>query len=393
MQSKLLQESGSDRNAIVTSMTDRRRRWALDLVRNRNGAVPTDELATHLAATETGKRLFEVSEEEFRRELVGLRHTHLPALSDADLVDWDEESGAVASSDHPVHDDPKFDRILDVEADDWDGVLESLADERRRIALSVLSAADGTVDRERLAASVAARAECVSETEVPPRDAKDVLLSLHHVHLPKLDEAGLVEYDHKAEEVAYAGHPELNEEWLLFETEETPRGILADAERSDDIWTLQGTQDIVARAHTLFDSANDELFVMATTTGLIQEGCVRRLQAALDRGVDVYVGSQTAEVRDLVRERIPEAVIWEPQTDWLNMAPSERCVGRLVFADREAVMLGTLGDEIAAGGYEERAITGAGSDNDVVVLMREMLGSRLDHLDAQSEDFRSQLPP
>jgi len=392
MQSKLLQDPGSDRNHIVTSMTNRRRRWTLDLVRDRSRAVPTDELATHLAAMETGKQLFEVSEEEFRRELVGLRHTHLPTLSDADLVDWDEERDAVASSDHPVHDDPKFDRILDVEADDWDGVLESLADERRRIALSVLSAADGTVDRERLAASVAAREECVSETEVPPRDAKDVLLSLHHVHLPKLDEAGLVEYDHEAEEVAYAGHPELNEEWLLFETEETPRGILADAERSDDIWTLQGTQDIVARAHTLFDSADDELFVMATTTGLIQEGCVRRLQAALDRGVDVYVGSQTAEVRDLVRERIPEAVIWEPQTDWLNMAPSERRVGRLVFADREAVMLGTLGDEIAAGGYEERAITGAGSDNGVVVLMREMLGSRLDHLDAQSEDFRSQLP-
>ena len=392
MQRKLLQESNADRNSIITAVADGRRRRTLEILRDRTGFLDEDELATNLAATETGKRLFEVTKEEFRETLVSLRHTHLPALADANLVEWDDRSGVVSATDHPVHDDPKFARILNVEADDWDEVLGNLADGRRRIVLSAISAADGAVDREALARSVAAREHGVSEVEVPPRDARDVLVSLHHVHLPKLDEAGLVEYDRETETVAYAGHPELDDEWLLFETEETPRGILADAERTDDIWTLQGTQDIVARAHTLFDRAEDELFIMATTTGLIQEGCIRRLQAAIDRGVDVYVGSQTPAVRDLVRERLPGAVIWEPQTDWLNMAPSDRRVGRLVFADREAIMLATLGEEIDDGGYEERAITGAGSDNGVVMLMREMLGSRLDHLDAQSEDFRSQLP-
>ncbi|NHN47366.1 hypothetical protein G9464_07125 [Halostella sp. JP-L12] len=392
MQSKLLQEPESDGNSIINAVTHGRRRRTLELLRECGGALDAEGLATHLAAVENEKRLFEVTEDEFRETLVALRHNHLPALADANLIERDEESGAVAVSDHPVHDDPKLDQIVSVEADDWDAVLESLAEGRRRVALTVLSAADGPVDRDRLARAVVAREQGVDEIEVPPRDAEDVLVTLHHVHLPMLDDAGLVEYDRDADEVAYAGHPDLDEEWLLFETGETPRPILADAERSDDVWTVHGTEDVVARAHTLFDRADDELFIMATTTGLIQEGCIRRLQAALDRGVDVYVGSQTPEVRDLVRERLPEAVIWEPQMDWLNMAPSERRVGRLVFADREAIMLGTLGDEIETGVYEETALTGAGTDNGVVMLVRELLGSRLDHLDAQSEDFRSQLP-
>ena len=62
-----------------------------------------------------------------------------------------------------------------------------------------------------------------------------------------------------------------------------------------------------------------------------------------------------------------------------------------MFADREAVMIGTLG-EGDNGDYDETAITGEGENNSLVVLLREMLGSRLDHLDAQSEDFLTQIP-
>jgi hypothetical protein len=42
--------------------------------------------------------------------------------------------------------------------------------------------------------------------------------------------------------------------------------------------------------------------------------------------------------------------------------------------------------------YRDTAITGEDEDDSPVVLLRQLLGSRLDHLDAQGEDFRSQVP-
>lgn len=130
---------------------------------------------------------------------------------------------------------------------------------------------------------------------------------------------------------------------------------------------------------------------MVTTDGLLEEECIHGLQAAIQRGVDIYVGSQTQEVRDLVREEVPEVTIWEPQLDWLNLPPNREMLGRLVFADREAVMIGTLGNN-GDDQYRETAVTGEGPDNSFVVLLRELLGSRLDHLDAQSENLLSQIP-
>jgi hypothetical protein len=55
-------------------------------------------------------------------------------------------------------------------------------------------------------------------------------------------------------------------------------------------------------------------------------------------------------------------------------------------------VIGTLGERTADGVYHDTAITGEDEDDSPVVLLRQLLGSRLDHLDAQSEDFRSQIP-
>jgi hypothetical protein len=128
------------------------------------------------------------------------------------------------------------------------------------------------------------------------------------------------------------------------------------------------------------------------TDGLLEPRCLELLEDAVDRGVDAYLGPQSQAVRDLVRREIPGVTIWEPQLDWLNLPPNREKLGRLVFADREAITLGTLGDDADTGVVRDTALTGEGEDNGLVVLMREMLGSRLDHLDRQSEEFLSEVP-
>ncbi|MHB9288908.1 hypothetical protein ACKVMT_17910 [Halobacteriales archaeon Cl-PHB] len=63
---------------------------------------------------------------------------------------------------------------------------QMLANERRRVTLAVLADRETSLSLEALAAAVASR-----EDEEHDR----VATSLHHVHLPKLTAAGVLEYD------------------------------------------------------------------------------------------------------------------------------------------------------------------------------------------------------
>lgn len=376
------------RNPVLESLTDRRRRYLVTVLLDRRSPVRERELAIHLAAASRERSVIDLTDADVRAERVALAHVHLPALEDAELVDWNRDEATVTATEHPALQDPRFERLVETEAAEWDAVVETLADERRRSVLAVLADRDGP----------ASRSELVERIRVPEGagetgpDAATIRAALHHVDLPKLAAAGLVAYDADAGTVAYEGHPDLPEEWLESGPGERPRSVLTSARLSPDIWTIEGRHDVLEHGRSLLDQAENELFLLFTTDGLLEPECFIAIEGAVDRSVDVYLGTQTQEVRDRVRERCPAVTLWEPQLDWMNLPPRREKLGRLVFADREAIMLATLGEKSDGGVHAETALAGAGEDNALVVLMREMLGSRLDHLDAQSEDFRSQLP-
>lgn len=76
-----------------------------------------------------------------------------------------------------------------------DEVYEALSNERRRLVLTVLEEGTTPMDLPVLARRVA-RAETDREGgSVSGSTVERVTISLHHLHLPKLDDAGLVEYD------------------------------------------------------------------------------------------------------------------------------------------------------------------------------------------------------
>ena len=67
-------------------------------------------------------------------------------------------------------------------------------------------------------------------------------------------------------------------------------------------------------------------------------------------------------------------------------------MGRLLLADREAVMLGTLleqgGDDVS----EEQAIVGEGEDDTLVTMVRQLVGLHLEEIDKNTEDVEARLP-
>lgn len=64
---------------------------------------------------------------------------------------------------------------------------------RRRVVLEVLGEREGALDLDDLAVAVARRE---TETDDPAQETIDnVVLTLHHKHLPMMDDLGVVEYD------------------------------------------------------------------------------------------------------------------------------------------------------------------------------------------------------
>lgn len=74
-------------------------------------------------------------------------------------------------------------------------VLELLTDEHRRHAVSCLASYEESIPVSELAADVAARKIDRPRTEIPPREIQQIAIGLHHNHVPKLADAGVVEYD------------------------------------------------------------------------------------------------------------------------------------------------------------------------------------------------------
>ncbi|GAA0679234.1 ArsR family transcriptional regulator [Natronoarchaeum mannanilyticum] len=82
-----------------------------------------------------------------------------------------------------------------------DEIYATLADQNRRLILRYLQDAMGN------AASRHQLAEHISERSSGPQNAEAVAIQLHHIHLPKLMDAGIVEYEAQAGSVQYTPLP------------------------------------------------------------------------------------------------------------------------------------------------------------------------------------------
>lgn len=88
-----------------------------------------------------------------------------------------------------------------VRDENTDRVLRALAARRRRVALSLLRDL-GTLTLADLADELAEREHGTTIDRIPPEKVKTTYMSLYHRHVPKLEAAGLVEYDQERDMVA-----------------------------------------------------------------------------------------------------------------------------------------------------------------------------------------------
>lgn len=83
-----------------------------------------------------------------------------------------------------------------------DDIYDVLRSERRRLALRALDERSPLIDLGNVAEEIAARE--VDTDHLDEETVTRVEISLHHIHLPKMDELGVLEYDRDSQQVIQA---------------------------------------------------------------------------------------------------------------------------------------------------------------------------------------------
>lgn len=147
------------------------------------------------------------------------------------------------------------------------------------------------------------------------------------------------------------------------------------------VWTVVGRGSVLDRARSLIDEAEEELFLMITTDDLLEPACLGRLREAVDRGVDVVIATESAVVRDRLDDHLPEVAPIDSPVDWLGLPSDESLVGRIVMADRQVVLVATIGEDHPAGDERVTGVWSRGEDSGMVSVIRQLVGFRLDRRD------------
>lgn len=145
---------------------------------------------------------------------------------------------------------------------------------------------------------------------------------------------------------------------------------------ADGIWTLRGRENVIDRAQWLCDTVDQELLVVTSSLELVDDGCLRRMSRAVNRGTRVIVVSQATDVIQAVTEAAPDATVIEPQLDWLDSTTGEATSFRIVMADRESVLLTTSHRSPSMDGAV--GVWASGPDNGLVAVAGAILGRWLD---------------
>ena len=186
---------GNRARRIYAVLSDARCRTVLSTL-DRDGPMQQARLAAAVVADERGVSVEAVPDSDAERVLCELYHLHLPKLDRAGLIAWEDETVRPRLSEpRPVV--PDAQAFLEADRTRAARCLRLLAVDERRAALTVLSRMDGPVALSTLVTAV----QHAGGVDTSGHDPDALRLAFHHLHLPKLDRAGLLRYDDERKRV------------------------------------------------------------------------------------------------------------------------------------------------------------------------------------------------
>lgn len=149
-----------------------------------------------------------------------------------------------------------------------------------------------------------------------------------------------------------------------------------------EVWSLSGREAIEARTRQIIEKSSEELILVVGVENVLTGKLYNTLEAATERDVDVLIGAISSRMRDRLRDRLPEAEVFETELDWLTkFEEDEPSIGVLVMADQNVLLVSSRTDH----GYDETtaesAVFGSGFTNGLVVIARRLLARGLSEKD------------
>lgn len=217
--------------------------------------------------------------------------------------------------------------------------------------------------------------------DVPRTRVYDAADSLH--------EAGLVDIQHTLPKRFTPVSRESTLRKLNLQRENTITTLselfdrLEPAERQPEessVWTVTSHEAITSRLLEFIDDAEDELIYM-TVDELLTDKHLDHLEAAEERGVDIYLAGLSEPAQDQIQGRVPTAELFETLWTW-----ADEGAGSLLITDKRTALVSVLADQDTTNSIHETAIWGTGNRNSLVVVLRAIFTWRLETLSSDSDD-------
>lgn len=113
------------RDTVFSLLSNRRRRTAIEVLRERDGSATVSDLATIVAAREHGVEPANLEAKQRKRVYVALKQVHLPRLDDEGVIIYDDEDNTVALADDVAELEPFLD--ADESTEPWPYVYLGVA--------------------------------------------------------------------------------------------------------------------------------------------------------------------------------------------------------------------------------------------------------------------------
>ncbi|PSQ10082.1 TrmB family transcriptional regulator [Halobacteriales archaeon QS_5_70_15] len=137
-------------------------------------------------------------------------------------------------------------------------------------------------------------------------------------------------------------------------------------------WTVSGHDAVNQRVREFVDEADDELIYL-TVDEYLTEDDLDELRNAADRGLDIYIGGISDDVRDRIQHAVPSATLFETLWEWADTP-----AGTLLITDKRTALVSVRVEEVATEDIEEVAIWGTGHRNSLVVVLRAIFTWQLE---------------
>lgn len=152
----------------------------------------------------------------------------------------------------------------------------------------------------------------------------------------------------------------------------------AESQEDKGMWAIADADQVSDRIRTLLDDAEEDVhFILADKTTL-EDDVVDRLTAASDRGVTVVVEVPSEEVRDSIREAVPDSHVVVSAGLQETHQVVEKWPGQLLMVDRRAVLASGVEKSDLPGIPKETAVWSNGHNHGFAAWIRELLGDRLE---------------